>query len=189
MHEITVLDKRGVSALAKSIGGTGWKVFRAVEKEKSVRELAREIKLAPSTVCYYLDRLKRLGLIGEVKRERGDRRIKLYKATSTSAVYLVLLNFPKEKKNALIADLSTSLSRKDFIIKDFISLLLAICIGLETWAIFQRPVIPPGLDVMISQPRPLLLDILLIILLFIVLVYLQRKRLLSAFKVVARYIR
>jgi DNA-binding MarR family transcriptional regulator len=189
MYQIVVLDEKEASTLAKSIGETGLKVFRVVKNEKSVRGLARELKLAPSTVCYHLDQLKKLGLIREVKHEHGDRRIKLYKTTSTNAAYLVLLNFSKEDKDALMADLSASLSKKGFIVRDFISLLLAIGIGLEIWAISQRPVIPPGLDVMISQPRPLLLDILLTVLLFTALICLQRNRILNAFKIIAKRMR
>lgn len=177
MARVMLLDEKGVSALAELIKGTGKTIVQSLKTEKSIRQLARDLKLAPSTICYHLDRLEKLGLVEKIEREHGDRRVRLYKATGISTAYLILLNFPKEERDALKRDLSDALSKKGLIIRDIVSLFLAIGAGLGIWVSFSRrmwaipQVMPYPMDLV-----AFIADILLVVALLTAVAYLQRAR-------------
>jgi len=181
MSRILVIDEEGISALVELAKGTGRTIIQSLKTEKSVRKLARDLNIAPSTVCYHLDRLEKLRLVEKVERERGDRRVKLYKATGISIAYLILLNFPDEEKDTLKKDLSDLLSKKSLIVKDIISLFLAIGAGLGIWALQKRA----GIILQGRYPEDLItiiVNILPIAVLLTTLIYLQRTRISRALR-------
>lgn len=173
MVQIVLLDGKNASALAELTGSVGQTIVQSLQKEKPVRGLARELKLAPSTICYHLKRLKELGLVEEIRREYGDKRMKLYKSTGTDMIYLVLLNIPKVRKEILRRELADALSRKGYTVRDILSLLLTIGAGFKIWSLLRLG--PPSYDVF--RPLPLsIADILLLLVLTVTLIYLQRAR-------------
>ncbi|MDI6820485.1 MAG: winged helix-turn-helix domain-containing protein [Candidatus Hodarchaeaceae archaeon] len=173
-----LIDEKRIKALAELTGGMGQTIIQSLKKEKSVRGLARELKLAPSTICYHLKRLEGLGLVDEVKQKYGDKRMRLYKATGGSTAYLILLNLPEEEKRALKREFAGVPSRKGYIIKDIFSLLLTAGAGFKVWTLL-RELYPPSVSDAAVRPSPNMADILLLLVLFATLIYLQRSRLIS----------
>lgn len=179
MNQVVLIDEKRISALAELTRGMGQTIIQSLKKEKSVRGLARELKLAPSTICYHLKRLEGLGLVEEVKRKYGDKRMKLYKATGASIAYLILLNLPEEEKGALRRELAGVLSRKGYITRDIFSLLLCVGAGFKIWTLL-RELFPPSVSDAAFGPPLNIADILLLLVLFATLIYLQRGRIFRA---------
>jgi IS30 family transposase len=56
MNQVVLIDEKRISALAELTGDMRQAIVQSLKKEKSVRGLARELELAPSTICCHLKR-------------------------------------------------------------------------------------------------------------------------------------
>ncbi|MCS4540759.1 MAG: winged helix-turn-helix domain-containing protein [Euryarchaeota archaeon] len=140
---INGFDNEKKNAIKEIMSGAGQQILTALKQEKSLTQLSNEMNLAPSTIFWHIERLMKLNLVEEVKREFGDRREKYYSATKLGLVWLPdNLNLTAEERAKLERDLAAiitgHLGRRINTIRGIVSAIIASALGLEIWNLYAK---------------------------------------------------